>query len=72
MIHLLFLIAGLGLVMLGQQLTLLALKRIEGGIKRWIELLALAMPVSLLVLFSLTMLPDHAAGHPLTRRRPRD
>jgi Zn-dependent protease with chaperone function len=44
--------------MISQQLTLVVLKRIEGGsLKRWIELLALAMPVSLLFLFSLTMLP---------------
>ena len=57
MIHLLFLLASLGLVIAGQQLTLVALRRIQGwNTRRWVQMLAMAMPVSVLVLFSLTLL----------------
>jgi len=58
MIHLLFLLASLGLVALGQKLALLALPRLKGwAVRRCLQLLALAMPMSVLILFSLTMLP---------------
>ncbi len=58
MIHLMFLVASLGLVVAGQKLSLLALLRIQNrSMRRVLQMLALAMPLTTLILFALTMLP---------------
>lgn len=58
MIHLLFLLLSLGLVIAGQKLALTGLKRPGGwAFRRRVQLLIMALPVSTLVLFALTMLP---------------
>ncbi len=75
MIHLLFLLASLGLVIVGQQLALVALRRLQGwNLRRWVQILALAMPFSVMVLFSLTMIPgmfvpetEHYTDHEMHR-----
>jgi len=59
LIHLLFLLASLGLVIIGQKLLLLALdKTSDWAVRRGLQLLGLAMPLSVLIIFSLTMLPS--------------
>ncbi len=63
MIHLLFLLASLGLVIAGQKLALFTLNRVTGWtLRRWVQILVMAMPVSILVLFSLTMVPAILVG----------
>ena len=59
MIHLLFLLASLGMVIIGQKFILLALdKTPDWAVRRGLQLLGLAMPLSVLAIFSLTMLPS--------------
>ena len=59
MIHLLFLLASLGLVIISQKILLLALaKTSDWAVRRGLQLLGLAMPLTVLLIFSLTMLPS--------------
>lgn len=59
MVHLLFLLASLALVIIGQKLLLLALaKTPDWAVRRGLQLLGLAMPLTVLIIFSLTMLPS--------------
>lgn len=59
MVHLLFLLSGLGLAVSGQLVILLWLKKVHSwGLKRSLQLLALAMPGSVVALFSFAMLPQ--------------
>lgn len=63
MIHLLFLLASMALVIAGQKLALFKLNRVTGWtFRRWVQILVMAMPVSILVLFSLTMVPAILVG----------
>ncbi len=58
MVHLGFLVASLGLVLVGQKLMLAVLPRLEGWwLRRCLQLLGLFMPLSVITLFALTMLP---------------
>ncbi len=58
MMHLLFLLVSLGLVLVSQKLALIVLARLKDWkLRRCWQILALTMPVSVLLLFSLTMLP---------------
>lgn len=63
MIHLLFLLVSLGLVIVGQNLAFSNLNRLTGWtLRRWVQILVMAMPVSILVFFSLTMVPAMLFG----------
>jgi hypothetical protein len=75
MIHLLFLLASMALVIAGQKLALSSLNRVTGWtLRRWVQILVMAMPVSIVVLFSLTMVPailvgeaDHSTNNEMHR-----
>ncbi len=56
MIHLLFLLVSFGLVIIGQQLLLLLLGRVQSWlVRRSLQLLGLALPLTVLILFTLGM-----------------
>ncbi|HEX2916373.1 MAG TPA: M56 family metallopeptidase [Chloroflexia bacterium] len=62
MIHLAFLIASLGLIVVGQPLALALVSRLTSTlVRRCLLLLCLVLPLSVLTVFTLTMLPTVAA-----------
>ncbi len=76
MVHLGFLLASLGLVLVGQKILQAVLPRVKGwGLRRCLQLLGLVMPLSVMALFALTMLPVMLlpeTSHNLTPETHRD
>lgn len=63
MVHLVFLVIGLSLAVMGQLVVLLCLEKVAGwGLKRSLQLLGLVMPCSVVALFGYAMLPQLLAS----------
>lgn len=58
MVHLLFVALGLVLVVIGQKILLVSIERLQGWtLRRSLQMLGLVLPLSVVILFFLTMLP---------------